>query len=426
MNSPLKSVEIAKGVNFNSVVDERFKTNRISINFITMLDAEKATINAIVPNILKKGHKESPNFTSFNQELENLYGAFVAGYVQKVGDYQVLSLAVTSIDDKFSLENENITKSVSEILCKMALQPILENDVFVAKEIALEKTSLIDMIESEVNEKRVYAINNLIKLMCEGEPFGVPKYGYVEKVEAITPETAKQAYDKLVKNAKIEIMFTGCGDENSAIDVFKNAFSTVAREYETLPKISIHNKLMGNKEKEDKLAVSQSKMVLGFANNLSADDTMVTANKLMIALFGGTPSSKLFVNVREKLSLCYYCAARYDRFKGIMMVDCGVENQNIQKAREEILRQLDCIKNGEITDDEINSATLSLKNALNSVYDSDSAIENWYIGQVLSGTNISPIMEAEKLANIKKTDIIDSANKFTLDAVYVLTGNGVE
>lgn len=423
MSNLLKSTAIANGVGFNSVIDGRFKTNRISINFITELKNETVTANAIIPYLLKKGHKDCADFTQFNCELEKLYGAFVGGYIQKVGDYQIVSLSITGIDDKYALNNDTITDCAADILCKMALTPILENGHFNSDDVNIEKTALIDTIEAEINEKRIYAINNLVKLMCKDEPFGIPKYGYKEHVNELTPQSIKAAYDKLLKHSRIEIMFTGCGDDKAAIEVFKNAFTIVERDYKEITKISTHKKHDELVEKTDVLSVNQSKMVLGFANGVAADDKTTTTTKLMVAVLGGTPSSKLFLNVREKLSLCYYCAARYDRFKGIMMIDCGVENKNIDMAKKEILAQLDCIKNGEVTDEEMRNALLSLKNALTSVYDSDSSIESWYMGQILGGTNISPKDESDKLDSIDKQAVIEAAKLVELDALYILTGN---
>lgn len=422
MNSTLNSRRIASGVGFNSVTDSRFKTNRISINFITELNKNNVTTNAILPFILKKGHRGCADFTTFNQELQELYGAHVDGYVQKVGDYQILSLAITCIDDKFSLDGESITDKASQILCGLALDPILENNAFKKDDVQIEKTALIDTIEAEINEKRIYAINNLVKLMCHEEPFGIPKYGFKEQAEKLTPEGIKSGYDNLLNTSRIEIMFTGCSHVDSAFDVFKSIFNSIDRNYVELKPITIHKASSGN-EKTDKLQVNQSKIVLGFANNLKADDQSVIATKLMVAILGGTVTSKLFVNVREKLSLCYYCAARYDRFKGIMMIDSGVETQNIEVAKKEIINQLQSIKDGDITDEEIKNARLSVINTLNTVFDCDSSIESWYMGQILGGTNVSPMQEAIRYGDIPKDLIIAAANNFSLDSTYILTGN---
>lgn len=424
----MKTIQICDGVNFNCIIDPRFKTNKISINFITRLDKSSVTANAIIPFLLKKGYNGCDDFTEFNKMLEELYGSYVSAYIQKVGDYQILSLSILGVDDVFTINNDKITDRLSEILCKLALDPVLENNAFRTRDVELEKIALIDTIEAEINEKRIYAINNLIRFMCGDEPFGIPKYGYAQEVSALTPASIKQAYDKLIKSARVEIMFTGCGGANqdSSAAVFKKAFSSLNRQYSLLPAITTHQASGSIKEKVENMTVSQSKMVLGFSNMLSASDSLVTATKLMIAVLGGTPTSKLFLNVREKLSLCYYCAARYDRFKGIMMVDCGVEKHNIEKARKEILAQLDNMKNGDITAEEISNAVLSIKNVLNTVYDSDSAIESWFMGQILSGTNVSPKDEVLKLDSVTKEDVVKCANMLSLDCVYVLTGSDEE
>lgn len=426
MLNPLKSIEISSGVNFNAITDKRFKTNRISINFVTKLDKKLVTTNALIPQLLKKGYEGCNNFTELNRKLENLYGAFINADVQKKGDYQILTLCITGIDDRFSLENESIIQKMSEILCNMAFKPIIKDGGFPKEQVDLEKNYLMDSIDAELNEKRLYAINNAINLMCKDEPYGLPVHGFKDKVSDITPKSAKEQYDKVIKTSRIEIIFSGCGDDSKALGVFKEAISTVSRKYLEIEPIKVHPANAKVNEDTEIMKVSQSKMVLGFSSGVTIKDMQAPAMRLMVAVLGGTPSAKLFVNVREKLSLCYYCAAHYDITKGIVLIDSGVENKNIKKAKEEIIVQLNLIKNGEFTDDEISNATLALKNAFSSVYEHLSSIESFYLGQILSGINSSPDAEKLKLDSITRQDIINAANKVNLDTVYVLTGNEVE
>ncbi|MFZ2539886.1 MAG: insulinase family protein [Oscillospiraceae bacterium] len=426
MGNPLKSIEIANGVIFNTITDKRFKTNRISINFITQLKAETVTVNALIPQLLKKGYEGCENYTELNKKLEELYGAYINADVQKKGDYQILTLCITGIDDRFALENELIIQKTANILCNMALNPIIEDGGFPKEHVKLEKSSLIDSIDAELNEKRVYAINNAIRLMCKDEPYGLPMHGFKDMVSDITPQFAKEQYYNILKTARIEIMFTGCGDDALAINVFANAFKSLNREYNLIPPITAHTPAPNVTEKTDNMSVSQSKLVLGFSACITSKDMQAPAMRLMVAILGGTPSAKLFLNVREKLSLCYYCAAHYDISKGIITIDSGVENQNIQKAREEILVQLGLMKSGDFTDDEISNATLSLKNAFSSVYEHSSSIEGFYLGQILSGIKSSPDAEKLKLDSITRQEIIYAANKVNLDTVYILTGNEVD
>lgn len=421
MANKLKTVKLADGIAFNSFNDSRFKTNRISLNFITMLNKETVTVNSLISQVLKKGYKGCDNYTKLNQQLQELYGAMIESDVQKRGDYQVISLAITGVDDRFSLENEQISRDCAAILCNMALNPIVEDDGLSQSYVELEKKALVDTIEAELNEKRIYAINNAIKLICSDEPSGIPKYGIKERVAEITPSLAKKQYDNLVETSQIEILFTGAGDETPALETVKSFFANVKRNYKPLEKIKLHKPLDKPKKEVEKIAVSQSKLVLGLSTKYGGNDALAPAVRLMTAILGGTPSSKLFLNVREKLSLCYYCAARYDMSKAVILIDSGVETENIEKAKEEILAQLDLIKKGDFTEEEYKFALLSLKNSYSSVYESDSAIESYYLGKIISGVITTPDEEIAKLDAATREDIIEAAGAVQLDAVYILT-----
>ncbi len=423
MDYPLKSMTIADRVTFHSVIDSRFKTNRISVCFIVPMQEKNVTVHALLPQVLKKGFKDCPSFTELSRRLENLYGAYVEADAQKRGDYQILSLSITGIDDRFALKQEPITEKLAEILCGLIWNPLLENDGFSEKYVELEKHALIDYIEAEINEKRSYAIGQLIRTMCAGEPYGIPSYGFKEKVKEITPQSAKQAYDSLLESAQIEILFTGCGSADRALAVFRSALEGQKRSRQDLIPITPHPALEKDvQEKTEQMSVSQSKLVLGFSCGISGSDPEIPAVRMMAAILGGTTSSKLFVNVREKLSLCYYCISRYDLYKGILLIDSGVENINIEKARAEILAQLEAICKGDFTEEEQRSALLSLKNSYNSVYESDSSIEGYYFGQILKKTRFTPEMEKEKLEKVTREEIIQVAKKIKLDTVYLLTG----
>ena len=285
----------------------------------------------------------------------------------------------------------------------------------------MEKQSLIDFIESEINETRQYALNRAMSVLCADEPAGVNKYGYIEDVKKITPASATEAYHTLIKTARVEIMFVGCGNPAEAVEIFRNAFAKTERTPAVFSPFAI-TRLTTLKEETDRMNVAQSKLVLGFCTDTAPDDNSLDTMRLMLALYGGTPSSKLFLNVREKLSLCYYCAARPNVSKGIAFVDCGVEHANIEKAKEEILHQLDCIKKGEFTDEELDHAKLSMINSFRSVGDSPAAVESWYLAQVLYNTTRSPEMEAERISAVTRNEIIEAAKKMKLAAVYLLTG----
>ena len=425
MSYNLHRTSIGDHIFFNSIIDKRYKTNRVSVNLVLPLERDKVSVRALLPNILRKGYRECPDFTELSKKLAMLYGSYIGYDVTAIGDSQVMTLSAGVIDDMYALDGEHLLSEISEILAKIVLDPVLENGLFPEREVALEKQSLIDLIESEINEKRHYALNRATAVLCAGEPAGINKYGYVEDVEKITAESASEAYLELLETARVEIMFVGCGDPEKSREIFAKAFAAVNRKPLCFHTLEIKTGTGELKEETERMNVAQSKLVLGFRTGVAPSDDSLNAMRLMISLYGGTPSSKLFLNVREKMSLCYYCAARPNVSKGIAFVDCGVEHQNIEKAKTEILNQLDHIREGDFTDEDFQYAKLSMVNTFRSAGDSASSIEGWYLSQVLYGTERSPEMEAEEIASVSREAVIAAAKQMQLDTVYLLTDESV-
>ncbi|NMA79438.1 MAG: insulinase family protein [Clostridiales bacterium] len=414
----INRVKIANSVYFSGITDERYKTNRISINLIMPLDKETASANAIVPSILTRGNESYPDFMKLTKKLHGLYGAVLSNTVGKLGDAQVCTVSISGIDDAYALSGEKLTEEMASILIECLLNPVLEDGLFKDKNFNLEKNNLIDQIDAEINDKRTYSINRASAIMCEDEPYGINRYGSKESAEKLTNSMAYDAYKRMLNESRIEIIFVGCGDYNNAKTVFEKAFSALDRSDSPMPETVLSAPKSEPLTHTDRLQVNQSKMVLGFKTD--CDD--VSAMRLMTALYGGTPTSKLFMNVRERLSLCYYCVARYDRIKGLVLVDCGVESDNIEKAKDEILAQLENVKQGDFTDSDIENDKLSLLNSFKTIGDAASAVEGWYVTQIYSGTNFTPEEEGEKLSNIGKDEIVQAAQSLKLDTIYVLTG----
>lgn len=416
--------EITNGVTFGCFKDERYKTNRISVNFVTEATADNITVNALIPRLLKKGYKGLNNNIDFYRELEDLYGATVSAGVQKRGDMQILTVSASAIDSKYSLKGENLQKLISELLCKVIFTPMSDENGFDRDNVTMEKRSLKEDIEGELNEKRLYVINKATTLMCGNESYGLPKYGFIDKVDAITPDMAYTQYLDILNSSKIYIMFTGCGDSVSAENIFTKAFKDSNRSFKTKIESKTHQKLAKPVEQTEELPVNQAKMVLGYSSGIKPTDEILPAARLMCTVLGGTPSSKLFENVREKMSLCYYCAARIDSFKGIILIDCGIENDNIEKARKAIIDQFEDMKKGNFEEDKIEFAKLSLSNSYKSLYESDFATESFYLTKLLLNNVLTPEEEMKKIDKVTKEQIVEAANKFDFEACFILKGNG--
>lgn len=411
---------IADGVSVLTVPANRFKTNEISISIVAPLDEKTVAVNSVLINMLARSTKKYPNMLSLNRKLDLLYGASVAGSVIKSGNSQVLNLSISSLDDRFSLENSKISAESLELLFSMLFDAnIDENGNFYIEDIEREKRIVIDKINSEHNEKRIYSLRRLEEIMFAGESFAINRYGTIENVNAVTNDDLKNALSSLIKSAKIMVTAVGNANESDIVELTQNAFQNVERSY-VAPKQDIYVEKAGElKDVTERIEVKQGKLVLGFRVNAKPESDITQAVRALADVFGGGPYSKLFANVREKLSLCYYCSARYDRRNASIIVQCGCEEENMDKAIEEILNQLNIIKNGDF-DDELSASRMGLCDTINSVADDSTYLLSWYSGQAVDNRILSPAMSSANHLAVTKEQIIEAANLVSFDTVFRL------
>lgn len=420
MSYPLVRECIAPGVYFSAITDKKFKHNRISVNLIVKLDRQKVTDRAVVPFILRQGSKNCPDFTQLNKRLCDLYGASLDAGVDKFGEYQVIALGVVGIDNRFALQGEDMVRACAQLLCEIVLEPNITDSKFDEKNTQLEKQYLLDTIEAEINDKRTYASIRCKDVMFGGEGCAIKKYGYREDAEKITSESAAKAYEELIRTAQIEIMFEGCGDPSAAKALFEEKFASLVREPISVDPSCARLHHGETKQETEQMDVKQGKLVMGFWVDPVTDYREANRNRIAVALFGGTANSLLFKNVREKLSLCYYCSASYDRISGIMLVASGVEAPNAQKTRDEVMHQLSLLQSGAFTDQELEETKLYIRTALKATTDSLSAMDSWYLTQTLGQTAVSPDAEIALSQEVTREDILKAANAIHLDTVYML------
>lgn len=414
---------ISDGVYFNSVHDGRFKTMRISATIFVPLQNETAAENALVSQLLTRCCEEYPDFTLLSKRLSGLYGASLSGGVRKMGDTQVITVSIAGLDDRYALDNESISQQLSELLCSVIFSPRLNGQAFDSGDLTQERRQLLDLIDSEFNDKRIYAATKALEVMCRDEIFGIKRYGMAEQINAATESSLYQAWQNILKTATFNFMYVGDSSADKIYTVFKNRFAGIERNPAPLS-TEVVKTVKAVKEETEKMELSQCKLIMGFRTVIAEPDARVNAMRLASAILGGGATSKLFNNVREKLSLCYYCAARYDRTKGILLIESGVESANIQKAKEAILQEIEAMKQGEITDFEIESAKLSVCNSFNSSNDTVGGLENWYISQLLDQEIITSEEMCEKINAVTKEEIIDVWQNIQLDTVYTLESNG--
>lgn len=403
------------------IANNRFNTTSVSFNFYLPMCKETVAENALLPFILTSCSKDYPSFTALNLKLNKLYGARVNSSCEKYGDYQLLRMSVSVIDDKFSFDSDSLVKEASELLLKLIFNPSVENQAFLEADVEREKRKAIEHIKGEIAEKRIYAKNRLISEMFAGTPYGIPKCGTVDDVKKVTPQSLYKAWQNMLETAFVRINVVGAAVPPKLFEDIKQKFETVNRHNitdcktctHTIPKEQVSTVV-------DKMDVKQGKLVMGFSTDLYGNDDVSLPLMVMCDIFGGGPYSRLFTNVREKMSLCYYCSASSVRSKGLLTVDSGIEVQNADKAITEILNQLEIMKKGEFTDSEFDSSIKSICDSLNTYYDSQGALDLWYALKVNCENIYSPKDISEKITRITKEDVISAAKGVKLHTVYKL------
>lgn len=421
----IQTVTLSDGIRFHTMSDSRFKRCRITIAFLTELSEETVSDNALIFGLIKNATAKTPSFTEIGKRLAALYGAGMSDSVSKFGSCQLLSLGVGGMADRFALNGECISGELAELLCEVTFDPYREeNGTLSEKYTALEKERLLDDIRAVINDKRGYAIGRTVQLLARGKKFGLPRLGDEESAQKITPQSQSEAYDRLLKTAQIEILCVGNGDFDAVRKAFETALAGLEREFVPFTEHEILPRVDEVIYHSEKMPVSQAKMVIAFNAGTPETDELLPAMRLMNAMLGGTVTSKLFVHVREEKSLCYYCSSRYDRIKSLLMIDSGVQQQNLDVAYEAILEQVEAMKQGDFTEDEMEQARLALINSYRSVTDSPASLESWYLGQLLSSRMYTPAAEIENIKNVTREQIIEAANRLQLDTVYRLESDG--
>lgn len=415
--------KISEAVDLLCVPASRFKTNEISVNIAMPLKKETAADFALVISAVSRKGKAYPDMTALNVKKDKLYGATLTANIQKVGELQVMKLGVTSLDDRFAFDDESISVSCLELLLSLLFEPLFdENSMFREEDLNSEKRVLLEKIAAEENDKRIYAVRRMEEIMFDGEPYGTNRFGSVESINAATPKSVTDAWKTMLSKGKILVTVVGNIDMPAAEKIINERFSSVERIYEPFSKTVFVPKADKVNEVCEKENIQQGKLVLGFRVDMKPDDERAAAMRSFCDAFGGGPYSKLFANVREKMSLCYYCSARYVRQKSYIYIQCGCEEENMQKAVDEIMNQLEEMKKGHCSS-ELDSSRIAVGDLLRSVADMPTGIEAWYSSQIADETFISPNQSAELNNSVTLEDVVACAKLLSLDTVYKLVSD---
>ena len=418
MNS--KRINLKDGITiFYSNTEEKFKTNFIGINIISKLERNSITKNALIPLVLRRGTAKYPTMKEISIKLEEMYGASFGADSDKLGNRLITTFNIDMISNQYTLEKEDLFKECAELICDVLLNPSLENGAFNTEYVRQEKDSLREMIESKINYKTMYAAERAVEEMYNGEPYGLYKYGYVEDLDSINADNLYAQYKELISKSEIQIYVSGNVDENEMMEIFNNAFANVERDYQIIED-NEDAESKSFREVIERQNVIQGKLVLGYY--LKDFNPIEDFYKMTVysAILGGTASSKLFCNVREKKSLAYTIRSQYIKHKGAMFVSAGIELDNYELAKECIFKEINDMKIGEITEEEIHDAKVNLTTRFKSFNDSQTALAGWAFGQNLLGGEEDLELVIQKIKAVSKEEIVEVASRLELVLAYYL------
>lgn len=417
----IHTVELFPGVTLRCYPDQRFKHGCLSVQLVRSMCREEAAYNALLPAVLLRGCNSCPDLRDITLRLDDLYGASVGTLVRRVGDYQTTGFFASFIEDLYAMEGDAVLVPMVAFLKELLLDPVRENGVFRADYVEGEKKNLISTIESQINDKRAYAMEQMMRRMCREDTFGLSRLGEKEDVAAITPESLFAHYEKILRTSRIDVFYVGSAPTSQVAELIKDLLGGIDRNYVNLPEQTGFHSCPGGSY-EQQMEVNQGKLCMGFVSPVTIRDRDFVAMQLLNMVFGGGMTSKLFMHIREKLSLCYAIGSGYHGSKGIFSVSAGIDSNKKQKVQEEVMAQLEACRRGQITEEELNAAKQALRSGLLSTPDAPASIEGYYASAALSGLPLTLEAYMSAVEQVTVEQVAQAAKSLELHTVYFLKG----
>ena len=417
-----KQTELKKGIKLHTIKTEKFKTNLIAIMLTTKLNRENVTKNALVPAVLRRGTKNLTTQEKINKKLEEMYGASLDCGLDKTGDNQVLKFYIETVNDEFlPQEAENMLKTSLEKIFEFVFNPYLENGCFKKEYVEQEKENIKQIIDGKIDNKARYSLDRCIEEMYKDKPYGLYKYGYVEDMKNINEKNLYEYYQQLINECKIDIFVSGIIDEETE-NIIKNN-ENIIKLKDREPQYNEPEIIAKRTEKEndvqESMDVTQGKLIIGM--DLDIDDDNLRFDVMIYnSIFGGSANSKLFQNVREKASLAYTASSSYYRFKNNIFINCGIEIKNYEKALEIIKQQIEDMKKGDFTDEEVENAKKGIIASIKTIDDEQDTEITYFFSQELSKSKCNIEQYMQRISEVTKDKVVDVANKVSINTVYFL------
>ena len=419
-----QTLELLPGVTLRYIHATRFKQGCLTIQFLRPMRTEEAGLNALLPAVLLRGCKQYPDLQRITNRLDDLYGASIGTLVRRIGDYQTTGFYCGFIEDRFALDGDAILAPMTELISQLLLQPVEEEGGFSRDFIESEKRNLISAIDSERSNKGAYAATQLLKLLCQQDSFGIPRLGEISQIHGIDHRNAFAHYRNVLSESPVELFYVGSADLDTVAGLLRPIFSQISRQYQPLPPQQAYRPSPAREESETQ-QIAQSHLSMGYVTPITSRDPRFAAMQVCNSIFGGGMTSKLFMQVRENMSLCYAIGSGYYGSKGIMTVNAGIDAEQEQAAKTAIAAQLTACQTGQITDGELSAAKESLLSGLRSIYDSPGAMEGFFSTAAINGQHRTPEVYSEEILAVTREAVAEAAATLQHHSTFFLKGGQV-
>ena len=417
-----KKQEIKQGIKLHTINTNKFKTNLVAVFLSTPITRENVTFNSVLSSVLRRGSKNMPTQEQISKELEKMYGASFDCGISKTGDNHILKFYLESINDRFLPQTgENMLKQSVEKLLGIVFNPLIENGKFKEDYVEQEKNNVKRRIEGKIDNKAKYAIERCIEEMYKDEAYGLYQYGYIEDLEKINSDTLYKYYEELINTCKIDILVSGKidSDISNMLMENENIKNLSPRKPEYVQTTTIEKRSVEEKTVYESMDVTQGKLIIGMDLAIKNEKEKYNAS-VYNAILGGSATSKLFQEVREKASLAYSASSNFVRHKGNIMISCGIEIKNYEKALEIIKKQLEDMKKGNFTDEDLSNSKKGIISAIKGIEEEQDTEITYYFGQELSGNEVGTEEYIHEIENVTREDILNVANSININTIYFL------
>lgn len=425
----LTRTELMPGVWLSHMHSEKFKTACLSLSLLSQLDRETAAMNALLPYVLRRGTARLRDMEAISARLDELYGTAIEPVVRRIGEIQCFGFYMSLPEAEFLPGGAELLGPACALLGEMLLSPATRGGLLPPDTVGSEREKLLDIIRGRVNDKQSYAVSRCLEEMCCYEPFAVGRLGGEEACRAIRYQKLTKHYRRLLQSCPIELFYCGRASEKRVAGALREALAALPRgeiDYEMGTEIRMNAVEEAPRLVEETLDVTQGKLVIGFRLGECMEEPDEAALNVFNCVFGSGGRSKLFLNVREKLSLCYTVGSLVDIHKGLLLVAAGIDFDQFEAAKAEIFAQLEAIRRGEITEEELNAARSGVASDLRAMTDSQGELEGYALSQALDGAGCSPLELAELAEQVTKEQVTAIARSVECDLIYFLKGGGPE